>query len=142
MSVKGAEQWVSNPLGKGLDQMGIDRPKLKVGDFTLDATALTSPVSAFGQVTNAATVHETKRQEKKAADEQADLAAADARQFEAFKKQEDSLLSGSSEVFTPKYKVRGDLAKQTEALAQIFNARKSEALQRRSSPGISQTRSA
>lgn len=142
MSAKGAEQWISNPIGKGLDQMGIDRPKIKMGDYTLDPTALMTPSGMVGQVTNAATVHETKRQEKKAADEQASLAAADARQFEAFKKQEDTLLSGSTEVFTPQYKVRGDLAKQTEALAQIFNARKSEALQRRTAPGISQTRSA
>jgi hypothetical protein len=68
--------------------------------------------------------------------------ASDIKDFSKFTAQEDNLLNtASQELFNPKYKVRGDLAKQTEALAQIFNARKSEALQRRSSPGITQTRS-
>lgn len=67
---------------------------------------------------------------------------SDIQDFTKFAAQEDNLLNtASQDLFNPKYKVRGDLAKQTEALAQIFNARKSEALQRRSSPGITQTRS-
>lgn len=67
---------------------------------------------------------------------------SDIQDFTKFAAQEDNLLNtASQELFNPTYKVRGDLKKQTEALAQIFNARKSEALQRRSSPGITQTRS-
>lgn len=67
---------------------------------------------------------------------------SDIQNYEKFTAQEDNLLNtASQELFNPKYKVRGDLKQQTEALAQIFNARKSEALQRRSSPGITQTRS-
>jgi erythromycin esterase-like protein len=75
-------------------------------------------------------------------EKQVALLEKDTEQFEKFKTQEANLLSTENQVITPLYRSKksGNLSKQTEALAQIFNARKDEALQRRSAPGVSQTR--
>lgn len=142
MSAKGAEQWISNPLGKGLDQIGIDRPELNIGGYKTDLTALTNPLGALGQGLNLAKNYEEKRLTAKAIKEEEKKYQEDLAAFEKFKQQEGTLLSGQSELFVPQFKSgkSGKLAQQTEALAQIFNARKQESLQRRTTPGVAQTR--
>jgi hypothetical protein len=143
MSAKGAEQLISNPVGKIMDQAGLERPKIKMGDYSLDLTALTSPTGfgQMGQIQNIATVTETKRLERKAAAAEEEKYKQDLEAMNKFKAQEGTLL-GQSDLFTPVFKSgKGQkLAQEAEALSQIFNARKQEALQRRSTPGVSQTR--
>jgi hypothetical protein len=142
MSAKGAEQWISNPIGKTLDQVGIERPKVNIGGYNLDLTAMTTGLGAIGQVQNVATKYEEERQVAKFEKQQQELYKADVAQLEKFKQQEGTLLTGNQELFIPKYKSvkSGKMAKETEALAQVFNQRKQEIVQRRSTPGVSQTR--
>lgn len=60
--------------------------------------------------------------------------------LQAFMAQEESLLDNpSSEIFVPKYRTGKNRA-QTDALAKIFNARKDDALKRKTQPGITQVR--
>jgi hypothetical protein len=142
MSAKGAEQFVSNPIGKIMDQAGIERPKIKIGQYTIDPTALTTPQGLAGQVQNVANVTEEKRQERKAAAEDKSNRAADTQAFNDFAAQESTLLTSNQDLMTPVYKssIGAKKAKQTEALANIFNARKQEAVSRTAAPGIAQTR--
>lgn len=148
MSFEGATQWASNPLGKAMDQAGLGeyKPNIHIGGYNIDGTALTNPVGAVGQGANLAKEHEKKRQIAKAkekAEEKAEEAeASDDKAFKKFKEQDPSLLSSgaSTELFIPQYKT-GKHGKETEALAAIFQARKDQAAQRQSRPGVSQTRS-
>jgi hypothetical protein len=141
MSAKGAEQFISNPIGKIMDQAGIERPKLKLGDYTLDLTAMGSPLGQIGQFQNAANVTEEKRLERKAEAKEEKLYQEDLTKLTQFKEQEQNLL-GSTDIYTPQFRSGKSqkLAKEAEALTQIFNARRQESLQRKSTPGISQTR--
>lgn len=66
---------------------------------------------------------------------------SDVATFKQFEAQGNTLLDSSSEpVMSPIYRTNKDLEKQSEALAQLFNARKEEALKRKTAPGVSQTR--
>jgi hypothetical protein len=144
MSAKGAEQFISNPIGKIMDQAGIQRPTISIGQYKLDPTALTSPTGfgQIGQLQNVANVTEEKRQERKAAAEDKSNRAADTQAFNDFAAQESTLLTSNQDLMTPVYKssIGAKKAKQTEALANIFNARKQEAVSRTAAPGIAQTR--
>lgn len=61
--------------------------------------------------------------------------------FKTFQKHEDSLLlNPGNEVGIPKYNGSPDLKKKTEKLAEFFNARKAQALNQMTMPGINQTR--
>jgi hypothetical protein len=72
---------------------------------------------------------------------QASAERSDVASFKTFSQQEQSLLDNpTQELFMPAYKTNKNLAKQTEALAKVFNARKDEALARKTAPGIAQTR--
>lgn len=142
MSSKGAEQWISNPVGKTLDQFGVERPKVSIGGYNLDLTAMTTGLGQIGQVQNLAKNYEEKRLTAKAIKAEEEQYQKDVASFEKFKQQEATLLSGQSQLFIPQFKSgkSGKLAQQTEALAQVFNARKQETLQRKTTPGVSQTR--
>lgn len=142
MSSKGAEQWISNPIGKTLDQVGVDRPKVSIGGYNLDLTAMTTGLGAIGQAQNLAKNYEEKRLTAKAIKSEEEQYEKDVLSLEKFKQQEGNLLAGQNEIFMPKFKSgkSGKLAQQAEALAQVFNARKQESLQRKSTPGVSQTR--
>ena len=142
MSAKGAEQFISNPIGKIMDQAGIQRPNISIGQYKIDPTALLSPMGQIGQLQNVANVTEEKRQERKAAAEDKANRAADTQAFNDFAAQESTLLTSNQDLMTPVYKssIGAKKAKQTEALANIFNARKQEAVSRTAAPGIAQTR--
>jgi hypothetical protein len=61
--------------------------------------------------------------------------------FKQFETQGNTLLDDlSTPVMSPIYRTNKNIEKQSEALAQLFNARKDEAIKRKSAPGISQTR--
>jgi len=136
----------SNPVTAGFQVVkqatGKDyTPKVSVFGTTVNLANLTSGQTGIMEVMDVATQVETNRQ-KAVAEEQAkkDL-KQDAANFEAFKAQEQSLLSDpSTPIFTPKYRRNAGIASQTEAIANLFNARRQEALSRSSMPGISQTR--
>lgn len=142
MSSKGAGEFISNPIGKTLSQVGLETPKIKLGQYTIDPLAMTNPLGAIGQVQNAATVTEQKRLERKAAAEDKAARAADEAAFNQFANQENALLT-SQDIMMPVFKssVAGKKSKEADALAQVFNARKQEAMQRKTTPGVSQTRS-
>jgi hypothetical protein len=136
----------SNPVTAGFQVVkqatGKDyTPKVSAFGATVNLANLTSGQTGIMEVMDVATQVETNRQ-KAVAEEQAkkDL-KQDAANFEAFKAQEQSLLSDpSTPIFTPKYRRNAGIASQTEAIANLFNARRQEALSRSSMPGISQTR--
>lgn len=144
MSAKGATELMSNPVGKIMDQAGIKRPTIALGNGqNLDLTAALSPTGygQIGQIQNFARNYEEKRLTDKAKAAENDKYQADQEAFKKFKEQELNL-NAQSDIFIPQYKSSksSKLAKETQALADIFNARKQELMQRRSTPGISQTR--
>ncbi len=97
-------------------------------------TLLMEGASVAGQV-------EANRQMAIAEKEAKKDTAADREDFASFASQEQSLLADpSTPVFTPKYRRSSGLAQQTEVMAQLFNARKQDAMSRSTMPGISQTR--
>lgn len=142
MSAKGAEQFISNPIGKIMDQAGMQRPDIKIGQYKLDPTALTNPFGVVGQLQNVANTTEEKRLERKAAAQDKSARAADQKAFDAFAGQESTLLTSNQDLMNPVFKssIGSKQAKKVEALANIFNARKQEAMSRTAAPGIAQTR--
>lgn len=135
----------SNPITAGIDiaehVTGKEySPKVSYKGVSMDPTALLSPVSAIGEGASVAGQQDALRKQAKAEDKFSDAEKKDDKEFEKFKAQEQSLLSGnSSELFVPKYKT-GKRAAETDALAKVFQARKDQALARSSRPGVSQTR--
>jgi hypothetical protein len=136
----------SNPVTASLQVVkqatGKDiSPRISVSGVTLSPANLTSPQTAIMEVASVATQVETNRQMAVAEKQAKKDIAADKAEFAAFSAQEQSLLADpSTPVFTPKYRRSSGLAQQTEAMAQLFNARKQDVLSRSSMPGISQTR--
>ncbi len=136
----------SNPVTAGLQAVkqatGKDyTPKVSIFGTTTNLANLSSPQTAGMEVANVAGQVETNRQTAIAEEQAKKDLKNDAADFESFKAQEQSLLSDpSTPVFTPKYRRNAGIASQTEAIANLFNARKQDALARSSMPGIAQTR--
>lgn len=136
----------SNPVTAGFQVVkqatGKDyTPKVSASGVSTNLANLSSPQTTIMEAGNVATQVETNRQMAVAEEEAKKDLKKDAADFEAFKAQEQSLLSDpSTPVFTPKYRRNAGIASQTEAIANLFNARKQDAMARSSMPGISQTR--
>jgi hypothetical protein len=137
----------SNPLTAAIDvaehATGKDySPKVKYKGITLYPASLVSPVSTIGEGMSVAGQQDGLRKAAKEQEKMNDALDSDEREFQKFKAQESNLLQNgaSTELFTPQYKT-GKRKAETDALAAIFQARKDQAQQRNTRPGVAQTRS-
>lgn len=136
----------SNPVTAGFQTVkqatGQDyAPKLSMNGVTTNVANLSGPGTLLMEGASVAGQVEANRQAALAEAQAKKELKSDAADFESFKGQESSLLSDpSTPVFTPKYRRSAGLAQQTEAIANLFNARKQDAMSRSTMPGISQTR--
>lgn len=137
----------SNPVTAAIDiaehATGKDiSPKIKYKGITMDPSSLTSPTTAISEGMSVAAQQDGLRKAAKAEEKMNDALSDDEKEFQKFKAQEANLLQngGSTELFTPQYKT-GKRKQETDALAAIFQARKDQAQQRNTRPGVAQTRS-
>lgn len=119
----------------------LKSPTLKVAGMDIDLTAVAGAGSSILETKDSIEEYEANRQmqiEKKA--EKKDL-RSDQAEYDKFKNQAllDNVDTGL-DLFNPTFKRNQKLASEASAMTSLFNQRKNEILNRRATPGVSQTR--
>jgi hypothetical protein len=134
---------LSNPVGQAeylynqiTGQKAI--PEIKYNGASYSTTGDPTTTAAIGAGT-----FEENRKAIKENNKVVDQLNKDDETFEKFKDKNAALLDNPNagvDLYTPTYKRNKKLAKDQEAMIQLFNNRKQEILSRSSMPGVAQTR--
>jgi hypothetical protein len=146
---KKAVKYASNPVSMGTDVIkqatGIDAtPRINYRGGSLDlGQAFGGPIGSSMAAMSVSDQIEEARKKREDSIALTEAEKTDSEMFQKFSEQ-DLLNSGdpSGDLFQPKYtaSTSGSMSKQTEALISLFNNRKTQILNQRRAPGMSQTR--